>query len=532
MPKQIKDQNGQTLLLEDAPFGTGGEGDVYNYFNPTQQQRHSVVKLYHNLQEAQKRQTKLEYMVKNPPPDPQQPEPCIIWPTELVYSMNMELMGYVMPLVRGGIDLEALCTDSKLELTCGPQWKRFNYSENGSFCLRLRLSQNMAAAIEALHSTGRYVLVDLKPVNVKIKPNGLMSMIDMDSIQIVENGKKLFSAKVYTEEYAPPECHNQKLDYSRDIVPPSWDHFSYSVMIYRLLFALHPFAGSYKNTSILTLAEAIQHGYFANGRNAGSFHRIPPPHKSFSILPKDIQDLFVRSFDDGHHTPSRRPEMTEWYASLDGALQSKTINNATIAANLPKPPVRKTANPYTVGAGTGGGGFHRPWQNVHQPNYRRNFFTGTYTDITLQALNSTVVIGKQVTLSWNIRRVNQVFITKVGYVQSRGNATVSVFRDTVFDLTADDGNGKTISKHVTVAVPLHNLANHPPLHSGMVKLIIPKIHLSKPGFLARYGKPIQKSPLLDSGGGNLKANSITLDKCNIELGKHMPLNSMHTRQKR
>jgi serine/threonine protein kinase len=517
MPKQFKSGNGQLIQLEDLPLGTGGEGDVHRFFNPNTQQRHLVVKLYHDTQNASRRKNKIEFMIQNQPQDFQKQktgEACIIWPCELVYTTTNEFIGYVMPLVNGGKDLEILCTDDLLDQIHGVAWKRFNFSESGSFLLRLRLAQNIAAALHSLHCTGKYVLVDLKPANIKIKPNGLMSLIDLDSVQIVNNSAKLFPALVNTEEYSPPECHRQDVDFEKDLVMDSWDHFSYSVLIYRLLFALHPFAGSYKNAIIQTQADAIKHGCFANGRGASSFHVIPKPHKTFTQLPKEIQTLFIKCFDDGHLLPTMRPDMPTWYKGFEVAIQSGiALYKINVAANLPK-------RTQTIFTPTGAGGFHAPRQPRPQTARRPvavNHFTYTSSDITLQTLNSTTVIGQQVTLSWNVININKVFISNVGFVSPRGFATISIFKDTTFVLTATDYNNQKVVKTVTITSPKHYLSCHIKLITGKVRLITTPVTLLSHSTLVRCAPKLKKAPSLKNDIVPLVTGRISLITNRVRL---------------
>ncbi|WP_374758338.1 hypothetical protein [Thermonema sp.] len=69
---------------------------------------------------------------------------------------------------------------------------------------RLRTAFNICAAVHALHQKG-YVIGDLKPVNIFVLPNGLISIADLDSIQI-HTKEGHFPSMAVTPEYAPPEA--------------------------------------------------------------------------------------------------------------------------------------------------------------------------------------------------------------------------------------------------------------------------------------------------------------------------------------
>lgn len=366
------------ILLDPEPFASGGEGNLYRVRQPAQYQRF-VAKLYHQDKRTDRRRNKIEYLVKNPPLDLLQGgsnvHQSVIWPLGMLFEKS-GFAGFLMPFAQG----------QKLEILSIPRiprkfqskWGRFDLKRPEAVSLRLKICFNIAAAVFQLHETNHYVLVDLKTDNVIIQPNGLISIVDMDSIEVIEEDKVLFPALVTTPEFAPPE-------YYRDIKPgkvpikESWDRFSCAIIFYKLLFGIHPFAGSSlapydKYTS---LDQKIEHGLFVHNSKMQSYFKvIPPPHLNFKKLPSVIQELFVRCFEDGHDSPERRPDADEWCWAIsprprmvtDRILPSKEANlkrvsyskslelsptyKATLPAiyqpKLPALPTVQIQNKYTV----------------------------------------------------------------------------------------------------------------------------------------------------------------------------------------
>ena len=169
----------------------------------------------------------------------------------------------------------------------------------------------MAKAISAIHSTRHYVIGDLKPENIKVKPNGLISIIDLDSCQVSENGKVLFQSKMNTPEYNPPEQSNG----TKDI---SWDLFIMGVIFYKLLLGIHPFTGTNQAPydQYNTPGQKIKHGLFPFGSKRQFFKVIPTRHQGFNTLPKVTQQLFLECFDKGIYRPEKRPEASTWVVFL------------------------------------------------------------------------------------------------------------------------------------------------------------------------------------------------------------------------
>lgn len=326
MPRILKSYKGTSFTISDKPINSGGEGAIHEVVGG---KAGIVAKIYHTPQKAQDFYPKILFMVNNPPfgNAPKQIRDAIIWPIDILFE-NDVFVGYIMPLVNGGIKLFEVTLPAPPGHNHGPQWQKFNHSNPDAFLIRMKVCYNLAKAIEVLHQSGNYALVDLKPENVLIKPNGHFSIIDLDSIQITDKHQLLFPSTAHTPEYSPQEFHNGKIDPQSTSVAQSFDNFSLAVILYQVLLGIHPFQASHAR--LTTIADNIKHGLFAHGAKKKQLHIIPHPHKAFKSLSDSTRKLFIRALDHGHINPDFRPTAEEWVKVLISEINSfepGTINN-------------------------------------------------------------------------------------------------------------------------------------------------------------------------------------------------------------
>ncbi|CAA6804977.1 MAG: Unknown protein [uncultured Aureispira sp.] len=303
----------EKLLLSKKPFASGGEGYLYKIIAPYAF-TNSVVKIYHPHKLTPTREAKIEYLLEHPPKEAH--KTAIVWVQDSVRDTQGNFLGFIMPFIKGE-KLEILCT-SKLPKKLANTWYRFHKDAADSLDLRLKVCYNLAAAIHQIHASGRYILVDLKPDNVIITLDGLVSLVDLDSVEVVENGQKLFDAPVATPEYTPPEYY--KKDNPNDPTQQqAWDRFSLAVIFYKLLMGIHPFAGSFKAPYDLanSLSQKIEQHLFVHNQNMSAYKKsIPPPHQAFYALGNSLQDLFLEAFVEGSLQPALRPTAQVWCSAI------------------------------------------------------------------------------------------------------------------------------------------------------------------------------------------------------------------------
>jgi len=300
----------EKIKLADKPFASGGEGALFHIASP-RNYGHLAAKIYAPNKRTKERAQKMTYLVKNPPvPNKDIRYLSATWVVDLLYK-DKTFIGVILPF-RKGYKLTQLCL-AKLprKIRQHATWQRFAFNQPDALKLRLKTCFNIATALYQIHQSDRYVLVDLKPDNILIQDNGLVSIVDVDSVEVVENGKLLFPAPVATPEYTPPEHYHNK----RTIIEESWDRFSLGVIFYQLLLGLHPFAASSKPPydALVGLDDKIKYGLYVHHRQQqDAFQIIPPPHHRIKALPQSIQDLFHQCFELGHTTPEERPTATDW----------------------------------------------------------------------------------------------------------------------------------------------------------------------------------------------------------------------------
>jgi len=302
----------QKLKLNPKPFASGNEGCLHKVTSPKAWAGH-VVKIYHPNKLSGNKEAKINYLIKHLPKELN--EVSIVWITDAIMSERGDFLGFVMPFVKGE-KLEILCTPN-LPKKLSKKWYRFHSNADDVRDLRLKICYNLAAAIHKIHACGRYVLVDLKPDNIIISPEGLISLIDLDSVEIVENGYKLFDAPVATPEYTPPEHYRE--NESDPTQQQAWDCFSLGVIFYKLLMGIHPFAGTFKAPydTATDLMQKIQQDLFVHNPNRSEYREvIPSLHQDFFKLSSHLQRLFYTCFVEGSIHPQLRPTAHEWCSAI------------------------------------------------------------------------------------------------------------------------------------------------------------------------------------------------------------------------
>ena len=227
--------NNDAIDIVAKPFAGGGEGNLYEIRFPARWKNY-VAKIYHPNKLSPEREQKIHFLSQYPPISMAEMEyahPSIGWVKDALYNSKGDFVGFIMPKVQGE-KLEILCTP-KIPRKLLNAWNRFDFrSPHKAREMRMKLSFNICAAIHQIHDVKKYILVDMKPDNIIIQPNGLVAIVDTDSVEVVEEGKSLFDAPVATPEYTPPE-HYQK----NEIDPTTqqeWDLFGLGVILYKLLF--------------------------------------------------------------------------------------------------------------------------------------------------------------------------------------------------------------------------------------------------------------------------------------------------------
>lgn len=313
-------ENKEKIEINAHSKKSGGEGNVHNIIYPAELRSYRV-KIYHK-EKAFERYEKIRYMISNPPKTLRKDKFNICWPKKILKNPNGEFSGFIMDNAEG-TELYQIATLSKTS-RLGPEWiKKFNRSDNECVIRMLKVIVNIASAFNEIHKTKKYVLIDIKPQNIMVNLTGGISIIDVDSIQITENGSILHPGKVGTPEYSPPDF--------TEPISEQWDRFSMGVVFYELLFGINPFAGTFVKpyNSCNVIEERIKNGLLVVGFGNKYLSVKPNLHNNFDKIPRTIQDLFLRALDSKKFPSSSRPSAEEW-----GKTLHNEINKLSSAKNF------------------------------------------------------------------------------------------------------------------------------------------------------------------------------------------------------
>ena len=199
----------ELVILADEPFSSGGEGVVIKVLSGPIRFQDVCAKIYYPKVRTSQKENKIKYMVQNPPSKVSGSGFLIGWPLEVLNNDLGEFLGFLMPLAAEGSKKLVNLTTNKISKKLDLSWHQRYERSLGPYSLlnRLKLINNIIIPIHLLHETGKYVLKDFKPDNVMVTATGVVSIVDMDSVQISENGHLLFPGEAATLEYIPPEFH-------------------------------------------------------------------------------------------------------------------------------------------------------------------------------------------------------------------------------------------------------------------------------------------------------------------------------------
>ncbi|MBL7914381.1 MAG: hypothetical protein JNL49_04980 [Bacteroidia bacterium] len=406
------------IQLEDKPLAAaGGEGTVYRV-KGTGAFANSCVKIYHPQKRTGARKNKVEFMIQNKPQVVSSANFIICWPTEMVFDGNRTFIGFVMPLAFSGSEKLYELTTTKIPKRLQLHWGKFDRATSSGIEKRLKVCVNIAIAIHSIHQSGKYAIVDYKPQNILITNEGKISITDVDSFQIANNGSVLFYSEVATPEYAPPEA--SRLNPSRTLVPESWDRFSLAVSFYEILFGIHPYAatcdGQYHAAT--TIGEKIQKGLFVHGSKKSYLTVIPTIHNNFLHLPTSLGRLFIKAFEEGHTNNNVRPSAEEWGQAIHYELITKTgIKGNTISA-----PQKKNSSPSTI-------------------TYDRSSSVPRNTNYTKPVAKSQVATKKEEYMIWKILTVILIIaLAIVGIKLTTSSSELGSLRGSVSSLQSQNSS--------------------------------------------------------------------------------------------
>lgn len=332
----------ETITLEEKAFSSGGEGEIRKVVSAPPRFHNVCVKIYYVKQRTKEKENKIRYMISNPPMKVADSGFMLGWPLDYVTDEKGAFLGFIMPLAFPDSKQLVTLTALKLSTKLDDEWYIRYDRKNGKYALvsRLKLICNIAIPLHILHSTGKYILKDIKPENILVTCDGKVSIVDMDSVQIAEKGKLLYPGEVMTPNYMPPEYHTKGIGKNKSVaLDKSWDNFSIGVVFYQLLFGLHPYVVTpyVEKDDCNDICQNIADNLFPFGSKANKIKGYPDLHNKFRVLPKEIQDLFVRAFSSNE---SQRPSVQEWGKCIHSFVSKVgPLERPEPPKDRPKPPV-------------------------------------------------------------------------------------------------------------------------------------------------------------------------------------------------
>ena len=335
------------LDVDDASFASGGAGTVHWGRLAGSSGRSYCVKLLTSPKPGDF--DKITWMCANPPTAVNAGWGMLCWPIDMLSKPGgTGQVGYVMPVATpGSVELSNLTQlrwpgknppplDSKLHRTTADGMAR-----------RMLVACNLAAGVSQIHRLG-FVFVDLKPQNILISGAGSISVVDLDSLQL-QVGGRLYRGPLGSGEYMPFESYRMNPANSGPI-DKSWDLFALAVIIYELLFGIHPYTATVSDSfvGIQTIEDSIRYKMYVHGANRANLASIPPPHQEVSKVPAELAQLFRRAFDAA--TPAERPSAQEWGEALFKAARAGLPALSGSLYNVARPPSRRAPGPMPVPA--------------------------------------------------------------------------------------------------------------------------------------------------------------------------------------
>lgn len=289
---QLTSQSGNVYTVKGL-LGAGGQGEVYNVECG---KTNYALKWYFPKMATTMQKKILDNLIAKGSPDP-----CFLWPEDLIFAKDGSSFGYIMELrgknFKGIVDL--------MKRRAEP-----------SFAMLCRAAYNLTSGYQKLHSMG-FSYRDISFGNVFFDPDtGDVRICDNDNVS--PNGE--YSSVYGTPRFMAPEIVTGKAKPSRNT-----DQYSLAVLLFYMFMLGHPLDGKRE-------AEIKCLDTFAMNKLYGTdpLFVFDPQDKSnrpvkgyhdnvliyWDLYPKELKDLFTTSFTIGLTEPNKRITEKEWMRVL------------------------------------------------------------------------------------------------------------------------------------------------------------------------------------------------------------------------
>jgi DNA-binding helix-hairpin-helix protein with protein kinase domain len=328
-------EDGTPVKLSSQKLGDGGEGTVY-LVDSNQRFIEKCVKIY--TKPKQEQHEKIKFMVKNTPSFFDNDGCKICWPEQIIYDRNKNFIGFMMPCAYPN----SVTLNRFISLGRKVPWiDKYDLKTDAGLRRRIGLCKNIARVFYFIHRANFYVVGDVKPHNILLDENCNISLVDLDSIQIIDTNKGVkFFTLVASAEYAAPEVMREIMkDTGRTAIHMTADKFSMALLFYFILVGIHPYAVSPKNVSDSghnSLQDLIKNGYYAHGKRVSDIYKMNTLHNNLHQLPPEIQNLFKKNLCDGVNNPLTRAPASTWGQLFEKVLKDpsshKLVTNSELKA--------------------------------------------------------------------------------------------------------------------------------------------------------------------------------------------------------
>lgn len=317
------------IETESAELSSGGQGKIYKICSPYEFKDYCV-KIYKNKNHIDENKNKIQYMVLNQPKNIDMHNIRICWPQYSLYDNKGQFVGFVMRLAfPQSRDLKILSIHSigktiEEKYPKYPQWhNKFELTDSSGTLNRMKMLHNWALAVELIHETNRYVIVDVKPDNVLATADGRISIVDTDSFQI-NDGINVYRGPVATPEYFPKFAKH--IERQKRLQTVDCDNFALAVAFYKILIGTHPFSGfklkpPYNTDEYADISSHIEAELFAFGNKTDYIEllSVNNMHERYKTLPLILRTMFNAALTK----QSKLPQAIEWKNAFKKVLNGQ-----------------------------------------------------------------------------------------------------------------------------------------------------------------------------------------------------------------